>query len=200
MQDHHQLSQIEIFKNLTNQELSALAAICTSLRLSKKEKLYEPGSHFDQLFVLKNGLMRWYFDNEVGTENNLFLPSEKEHALVGIPEFYEGHRTSKYHIEAVVDSEILLFDRQKFEELAFTHRGIYNLYIHSLKNVINVLRLRTEQLCTHSPDLRYEVFLKDRPFTTRNANRKYVASFLGITPNSLSRLTARIQKKQHPKK
>lgn len=66
--------------------------------------------------------------------------------------------------------------------------------------IIGTLRNRTEQLCSDSPSARYEVFLKNRPYITRNANRKYIANFLGITPNSLSRLTARIQKKPPPKK
>lgn len=189
------------FQQLTDQELTALSEICRPMILAKKSKLVESGSMFDHVFVLTAGLLRWYFDSDAGSENNIFLTSEKEHPMiVGIPEFYDEQRQTKYNIEAVMDTQLLMFPKGAFEELAFQHRGIYQFYIKSLKVVISALRNRTEQLCCQSPDTRYETFLANRPFITKNASRKHIANFLGITPNSLSRLTARVHKKKHSKK
>lgn len=189
------------FQHLTDQERAALSEICRPIVLAKKSKLVESGAKFDHVFVLTAGLLRWYFDSDEGTENNVFLISEKEHPIiVGIPEFYDEERETKYNIEAVMDTQLLLFPKSAFEELAFQHRGIYHFYIKSLKVVIAALRNRTEQLCCQSPDTRYETFLTNRPFITKNASRKHIANFLGITPNSLSRLTARVHKKKHSKK
>jgi hypothetical protein len=66
--------------------------------------------------------------------------------------------------------------------------------------IISILKIRIEQFCSTSPHSRYEEFLETRPFTSQNANRKYIANFLGITPNSLSRMTARIHIKKERKK
>lgn len=195
------LKHLEHLHQLSDEERIALSEIAKPLFLSKKTKLVESGDLFDHVFVLTTGLLRWYFDSDDGTENNVFFTSEKDHAIIaGIPEYYEDQKQTKYTIEALVDTQLLLFPKDRFEELAFQHRGIFQFYIKSLKIIINTLRNRTEQLCSNSPSTRYEVFLKNRPFITRNANRKYIANFLGITPNSLSRLTARIQKKSPPKK
>lgn len=189
------------FQQLSDEERAALSEICRPLTLPKKTRLTASGDAFDHVFVLTAGLLRWYFDSDEGIENNIFLTSEKEDSIIiGIPEFYDEQRRTKYNIEAVMDTQLLLFPKDTFEELAFQHRGIYQLYIKSLKVIIGALRNRTEQLCCQSPNTRYESFLKNRSFVTRNASRKHIANFLGITPNSLSRLTARIHKRKPPKK
>ncbi|MFP3831856.1 Crp/Fnr family transcriptional regulator [Chryseobacterium sp. SIMBA_028] len=191
---------IVFFQELTDEEINVLVSISTPKLLRKKEKLTVPGQSFNHLFILSNGLLRFFFDDENGIETNLFLPSEKEAAIMESPESYSGEIERKYTIEAVIESQIFLFNKTEFEEIAFQHRGIYNMYLKSLKQIISILKVRTEQFCSTSPHSRYEEFLESRPFTSQNANRKYIANFLGITPNSLSRMTARIHKKRNERK
>lgn len=191
---------IAFFQELSDEEINVLVSISTPRLLRKKEKLAEPGRSFDQLFILSNGLLRFFFDDENGVESNLFLPSEKEAVIMESPESYSNDRERKYTIEAVIETQIFLFNRDQFEEAAFHHRGIYTMYLRSLKQIISILRMRTEQFCSTSPHSRYEEFLESRPFTSQNASRKYIANFLGITPNSLSRMTARIHKKRNERK
>ncbi|HAT4000912.1 TPA: Crp/Fnr family transcriptional regulator [Elizabethkingia anophelis] len=191
---------ISFFQELSDEEINFLVNISTPKLLHKKEKLIAPGQAFNYFFIISNGLLRFFFDDENGVENNLFLPSEKEAAIIENPEAYSYESTTKYTIEAVVDTQLFLFNKNAFEEAAFKYRGIHNLYIKSLKQIISILKTRTEQLCSSSPHSRYEDFLRDRPFTSQNASRKHIANFLGITPNSLSRMTARIHQKRNQRK
>ncbi|WP_419487584.1 Crp/Fnr family transcriptional regulator [Chryseobacterium bernardetii] len=191
---------IVFFQELSDEEIHVLISISTPRLLQKKEKLAEPGRSFNQLFILSNGLLRFFFDDENGIETNLFLPSEKEAVIMASPESYSEESERKYTIEAVIETQIFLFNKNEFEEAAFKHRGIYNMYLKSLKQVISILKIRTEQFCSTTPHSRYEEFLESRPFTSQNANRKYIANFLGITPNSLSRMTARVHKKRNERK
>lgn len=195
------LKHLEYLHQLNDVERFEMSKICKPLFLPKKTKLVESDDMFNYVFVLTTGLLRWYFYSEDGTENNVFFSSEADEAsIIGIPEYYADKRETKYTIEAVTDTQILMFPKDKFEELAFQHKGIFQFYIKSLKTIINILRIRTEQFCSASPSTRYEEFLKARSYITKNTNRKYIANFLGITPNSLSRLSARIHKKRPPKK
>ncbi|NJI73914.1 Crp/Fnr family transcriptional regulator [Sphingobacterium kitahiroshimense] len=195
------LKHLEYLHQLNDEERFEMSKICKPLFLPKKTKLVESDDMFNYVFVLTTGLLRWYFYSEDGTENNVFFSSEADEAsIIGIPEYYADKRETKYTIEAVTDTQILMFPKDKFEELAFQHKGIFQFYIKSLKTIINILRIRTEQFCSASPSTRYEDFLIARSYITKNTNRKYIANFLGITPNSLSRLSARIHKKRPPKK
>ncbi|WES97909.1 Crp/Fnr family transcriptional regulator [Chryseobacterium arthrosphaerae] len=191
---------IPFFQELSDEEINILVSISTPKLLRKKEKLAEPGQSFNHLFIMSHGLLRFFFDDENGIESNLFLPSEKEAVIIETPESYAGETERKYTIEAVIESQLFLFSKNEFEDIAFQHRGIYNVYLKSLKMIITISKTRIEQFCSTSPHSRYEEFLETRPFTSQNANRKYIANFLGITPNSLSRMTARIHKKRNERK
>nr|WP_315033643.1 Crp/Fnr family transcriptional regulator [uncultured Chryseobacterium sp.] len=191
---------IVFFQELSDEEINILINISTPKLLHKKEVLAAAGQPFHQLFILSSGLLRFFFDDENGVETNLFLPSEKEATIMESPQSYSDSNEKQYTIEAVIESQIFLFNKAEFEEVAFQHRGIYNMYLKSFKQIIGFLKLRTEQFCSASPHSRYEEFLEARPFTSQNANRKYIANFLGITPNSLSRMTARVHKKRNERK
>jgi len=195
------LAYLESIPALNQEERIELSAICKPVFLPKRTTLVQSGDRFDYVFVLATGLLRWFFYSEDGTENNIFLTSEAhKDVIIGIPDYYTDQKDTKYNVESVIDTQLFLFQKDRLEELAFQHKGIFRFYIESLKVTIDTLRIRTEQLCSDSPSDRYEDFLKDRSFVTQNANRKHIANFLGITPNSLSRLSARINKKTPPKK
>ena len=127
-----------------------------------------------------------YFSPELGLKR-----IQRRNAMDILQRGYEGARK---------DRRTKGWNVNEFEEAAFQNRGIYNVYLKSLKQIISILKVRTEQFCSTSPHSRYEEFLETRPFTSQNANRKYIANFLGITPNSLSRMTARIHKKRNERK
>lgn len=192
--------RIACFQELSDEEICVLIKFSTIRVLQKKEKLAEPGLPFNHLFIITEGLLRFFFDDEKGVERNLFLPSENEAVIMGSPESYSSENVTKFTIEAIIETRIFIFDKNAFEEAAFQHKGIYSVYLTSLKRIINVLAERTEQFCATSPHSRYENFLGNRSFTSQNANRKYIANFLGITPNSLSRITARVHKKRNERK
>lgn len=195
------LKKILSLQQFNDEESLKLSNICKPVLLSRKSKLLESDNRFDYVFVLTSGILRWYFYSEDGTENNVFFTSKTDDfAVFGMPEYYDDQQLTKYNIEAVVDTELLLFPKDLFEDLAFNYKGIFQFYIKSCKTIINALRIRTEQLSSNSPSDRYEFFLKNRLYITQNINRKYIASFLGITPNSLSRLSARILKNTLSKK
>ncbi|PTT38180.1 Crp/Fnr family transcriptional regulator, partial [Chryseobacterium sp. HMWF028] len=57
---------ISFFQELTDEEITILVNISTIRLLQKKEKLAEPGKPFKHLFILSNGLLRFFFDDENG--------------------------------------------------------------------------------------------------------------------------------------
>lgn len=89
---------IPFFQELSDEEINILVSISTPRLLRKKERLAEPGMSFNHLFMMSHGLLRFFFDDENGVESNLFLPSEKESAIMETPESYSGETERKYTI------------------------------------------------------------------------------------------------------
>ena len=68
-----------------------------------------------------------------------------------------------------------------------------NLYLNILKEGITRLTYRVETLTTMTHEDRYKDILKLNPNFLKNTHAKYLANYLGITPQSLSRIMKRIK-------
>ncbi|MCJ7935410.1 MAG: hypothetical protein MUW56_17745 [Chryseobacterium sp.] len=61
---------IPFFQELSEEEINILIRISTPKLLRRKEKLAEPGKPFTHVFILSNGLLRFFFDDENGIESS----------------------------------------------------------------------------------------------------------------------------------
>lgn len=188
------MKKTSYFAELSSDELDALEQICTKTILKKREIFVKPGDINCNLMLIKKGMVRGYFYDDHGTEYTLFIPDDTENIIFGIPEsFYQG-KSTKYYFEAIEETELLVFNGTEFESVACRYWQIMNLYLGWLKNSLHLLVSHLEILSTQKPHNRLSKLLEHRPHTVLLARRKYLASFLGITPSSLSRITSRLKK------
>jgi CRP-like cAMP-binding protein len=60
------------------------------------------------------------------------------------------------------------------------------------ENVLVFVVARNKSLLFKTPEERYVMLMKDRPKVMANVSLKYIASYLGITPEALSRIRKRM--------
>jgi len=185
------MKKLSHFTELHNLELAALEEICTEIRLKKKEIFIRPGDINRNFMFIKKGIVRGYFSDEEGNEHTLFIPDDENIAFV--PECFIHGQPTKYYFEAIEETELLIFNITEFENIAGQYKKIMNLYLNLLKNTFQILISRVEILTTQKPGNRLDRLLERHPAIVLQAKRKHLASFLGITPNSLSRIAARIK-------
>ncbi|MDH6253002.1 CRP-like cAMP-binding protein [Chryseobacterium sp. H1D6B] len=188
------MKKLSYFTELNDDELAALEKICTKTWLKKREIFVRPGDVNRNFMLIKKGMVRGYFYDEEGVEHTLFIPDDKESIAFGIPGSFNQGKPTKYYFEAIEETELLVFNVNEFENIAVQYQRIMNLYLGWLKNAFQILVSRLEILTTQKPCNRLNKLLEQRPNTVLQAKRKHLASFLGITPNSLSRIAARIKK------
>ena len=82
-----------------------------------------------------------------------------------------------------------------FEKLAFKNPAISKLLLHVLKEIISTQSKRIESLTSMNAKKRYQVLSEIKPKFIEKVSSKHIASFIGITPVSLSRITKSILKK-----
>ena len=77
----------------------------------------------------------------------------------------------------------------------FQNLNLSRLYIEGLKENVFTLLFRIEILASKSPAERYEALIKHHPQFFQKTYHKHIANYLGITPNSLSRIIKRQAKR-----
>lgn len=102
---------------------------------------------------------------------------------------------SKFHIEALEKSEILLIHKDDLKSL-YKKNPYWQEYGRLLKESLFIsLNTRTIELLQTTPEERFNNLIKSNSKLFMYVSQKYIASYLGITPQSLSRLRKRILKK-----
>lgn len=174
---------------LTEADAQLLSELGRYRVLKNKEQIISRGELTYTTFFILNGMMRGYFINVKGEEKNIFL--RPEHTITGAPDCLFEHVSTRYTFEAILETELLVFDQRKLLELAPKHPNINRLYIAALQENIQTLVGRVEALIDKSPAERYEELLKRSPQFFQRAFHKHIANYLGITPVSLSRIINR---------
>lgn len=162
-------------------------------KVTRSEILLQPGDVCQDTFFVEKGLLRMYSVDKNGREHIIqFAP---ERWLISDRSSLYFNEKSNYYIDAVEDSEILLLDTafftgmvQNFPSAAGNNDLILQKHIRALQNRVN-------SLLADTAEQRYLDFIKMYPQLLQRVPLWMVASYLGITPESLSRVRKELARK-----
>lgn len=178
------------FTFLSPNDLLDIISITKIATIKKGEHFIREGELCYQTALVLKGLLRHYSIDKDGTEKTLlFIPERKS---TGSPDTIFSNKPSSENIMALEDSIVLKIDSRDFERIAKSNIRLLTLQNKSLKEVIISDVEQLKSLTIFTPEERYHYFCKTYPHLEQRIKQKYLASYLGITPTSLSRLRARI--------
>ncbi len=154
--------------------------------------LLSPPNVCSFIAFVKSGSVRSYYKDDNLTETNLLLRSKNE--FITDYESFISQAPSKLHIQAIEKGEIVLLD----------YKGLMTLYESSFywnkfgrlisEQIFLNSKRRTEGLLFNSPKERYLSLISNQPDFFQKYSLKHIASYLGITPQSLSRIRKQLTK------
>jgi CRP-like cAMP-binding protein len=179
---------ISKYISLTEDEKSALLELDLFRTVKKGTTLLKEGQKLkDSYFVLK-GCIRVYYVIE-GEEKTTAFYTEME-ALT--PPSVINEAPSEYFISCVEDSILLVSNSDMGEEMNSKFPKFETMCRIFSEELLAKQQINFDEFKTSSPEQRYLNLLQKRPDLIQRVPQHQLASFLGITPVSLSRLRARI--------
>ncbi|MGO1751657.1 MAG: Crp/Fnr family transcriptional regulator [Psychroflexus sp.] len=182
-------------KNLDFNEdkISLLLEDCQVKNLKKHEFLLQESEFCQFTFFVEKGLLRQYSIDEKGKEHTiLFAP---ENWLVSDRESVYFNQPSSYFIQAQEESDVVMIGNNFFEILSEKIPEFTSFNNKLLHNHIRHLQNRINMLLSASAEDRYLQFIEMYPDILLRVPQIMVASYLGITPESLSRVRKELAKK-----
>ena len=161
-------------------------------RIGAGTVLLREGERAARLYLVIEGCLRAFFIRENGTEitSQFFIEGQMvssfESAVTGAP--------SRVYIDAVEDSAIGSIGMKSLERVILKHGAVrdhFNLYLVS--RLIYYMNLHASFILDN-PETRYRKLVRDNPELVSRLPQQYIASYLGITPVSLSRIRGRLKK------
>lgn len=173
---------------LSDEDQSLLRTLAKPKSYAKNDIIVWPNTTYEYFSYIASGIVRFYLVNPLGEERTIFLPHND--MFFGTPEFVLNRQPTQYTIAAMTEVELIQFKLKDIETLASQHPNIFTLYIKYLKVIIAAFVQRLEAV-PYKPEERYEQMCQKRPILAECAFKKDFAQFIGVTPNSLSRIIAR---------
>ncbi|MDR6197561.1 Crp/Fnr family transcriptional regulator [Siphonobacter sp. SORGH_AS_0500] len=185
---------IRSFEQLQDLEIEKITASSSLLQLRRHQLLLREGDICrHKIFVLK-GLLRMYRVRADGTESTMRFAAENNWIIDH--ESYMSQQSSHYRIEALEDSKVLIWTRETMEEL-FEAMPVFRSFSDRLREKsMNDSVQRIYMNLSYTAEEKYEDFMKTHPEIFRRIPLHLVATYLGVSRETLSR----IRHKQHRNK
>ena len=171
----------------------SLDANAKTKHIKKGTFLQRKGDKSSLAFFVKKGLLISYTIDKKGKEHIFMFASEGW--LTADIESQEFDQPTELFIECIENSEVVVFDRKCFTLADLTPDQLRE-NAHLLARRIAVLQRRVLMLMSFSAKDRYDRFLETYPGLPNRVPQRMIASYLGITPQSLSTIRGEIVRKK----
>ena len=161
-------------------------ACCFQPTVLKKGRFFvRKGEVCQQVAFIVKGVMRIFYRQKNG-ETTRYLGSEHSF-ITSLGSFVSGSACPE-NIEALEDCELLVIQRHDLRRLCQQIHAFETLYSKVLEYMFMCTEKRIADFITQTAEERYLTLLDQRPGLVQRVPQKYIASYIGITPQSLSRL------------
>ncbi len=177
--------------DLSDKDIEDFLSITTYKIVDKNKIILKSGIRTKKVFLILKGTVRGYIVDEKGVEITILIRSTG--IFVADTGKLFTDEPQKMTFKSIDETHILLFNYKDFESLANENPRIMQLHLKALKEAVTRLFYRVESLTTMTHEERYKDILALNPDFLNKTNAKYLANYLGITPQSLSRIMKRIK-------
>lgn len=157
----------------------------TSRTVPAKTMLLEEGQVAHTLYYIRKGCLRLFFCHE-GKDITFQFFFEGDF-VASFDSLYK-RQPSLFALESIEPAELLCIDREAFFRLIEQNPALRRRYEEKLIDRFRSYQLLFLSRIKNSPRQRYEELLETYPQIILRVPQHYIASYLGITPVSLSRI------------
>jgi len=172
---------------LSNESLEAFESILIRKEFKKNEIILEQGQVSRYMYIAKKGIIRQFYYKD-GRDITEHFSSEGQ--IVACIESLFLKEPTQLAIEVIESSVIYLINYDKFKNLANLYSDINTLFQNILEYKLVVSQQKADSWRFESSRQRYERFLKEYPEIAKRASVAHIASYLIMTPETLSRVRA----------
>lgn len=180
------LKNISRFITLTPEEEQYFTSLLKLKKLKKKQYLLQEGDVVRYDYFVNKGCLKTYSIDEKGQEH--VVQFSIEDWWTGDMYSFLTQTPARYTIDAIEDTELLCLERNALEELYIKVPKFERFFRHLLQNAFISLQERIIANLSQPADERYCNFITKYPAMEKRLPLKQIASYLGITPESLSRI------------
>lgn len=173
------------YSTMTHDELDILESVLVPMKFAKGEKILKEGETCTNIYWIAKGLVRQYYykNNKDLTE---YMAAENT-IIMSIESLFK-EKPSMQIIQTLEPTIVYALPKKELEAVAMRSVNIQILYRKILEESLIISQKRADMLRFESAQDRYQRLVKSSPQLVLRAPLVYIASYLQMTPETLSRV------------
>jgi CRP-like cAMP-binding protein len=167
-----------------------LLQFATSKVIAASEIYIPEGKIFKKIIYIKKGILRIFFVTASGEEKTFFFRWEGQ--IAAIPECIFDNQPTRQTWQALEDCELMEIDFDIVEKLSENNISLIKTRLGFAEKMFLDALKRVESFVMDKPEERYQKLIIQKPEIIKRVADKHIASFIGVTPVSLSRIRKRL--------
>ena len=181
-------SDIKSIAGLSDQALLKIGDIFIRDEFRKGHFLYRQGEICQHIYYIEKGLARDYYLTEGGKEITQWFFADNNF-LTAVDSFYL-HKPTLVYCELLEDSVVYSLKYSEMEAMLNENHEMARFAFHTVFELARMLSSYISAMKFQSAEERYNALMKEYPRIFQRAKLGHIASFLGITQETLSRIRA----------
>lgn len=181
----------QIFPSLTEEDIKAILVITKVEVIEKDHFFIKAGEYKPKIGIVIKGIIRGYYITASGQELTPFFWDEN--LITGSWETLYLKQPSALYYEAIETTTLAVIDFIEFKKLVVRFPTIQKVYMEMVEIILTNTLLHQQSYYNEKPEKRYELFKEQSPVLLKRIAQKHMASYLGITPISFSRMKKRME-------
>jgi len=186
------LNLFDSYVKLTDSDMEFCRQYFELQSLPKNNIVEEENRVPKHLYFITKGFMRLFYYDENGDEITTLIASPNRFITSFLNFIHE--KKSNENLECITDCEFYRIERSKLLELIDENENFQKFSLVIFEQTIAATQIRANDFATLTADLRYKKLVEQQPEIIQNVPIQYIASYLGIKPQSLSRIRKQIIK------
>lgn len=186
------LTEFRRVVEFTDKEFAKVIPLFETLKVKKNEHLFQSGNIAKYVYFIQKGCMRQYYINTNGNERTIYFKVECGWCSELVS--FLNNTPTELNLQALEDCNLLMIS-QKNWIYAVTHIPPFTMYFIKAQQDTNyMLKKRLAEATVETPVEKYLRFIKEEPHLLQRLPLYHIASYLTMTPETLSRIRKKITK------
>ena len=177
------------YSTMTHDELSIMESIIVPMKFAKGEMILSEGEVCQNIYYIEQGLVRqFYFKNGKEVTEHLGV----DHTIFMCIESLFKEEPTTLQVEALEPTYVYALPKKRLEEEAIRNVNIQMLYRKILEESLIISQIHADMIRFESAQNRYKKMCDVNPQVVLRAPLVYIANYLQMTPETLSRVRAAV--------